>query len=57
MARFRQAKLADYNNDRKLMPELLQQPGEDLAQPGLAIIVYGADWEYKDVSDNSNGGA
>lgn len=50
MARFRQAKLAEYHNDRKLMPELVHQPGEDLALPGLAIIVYGADWEYKDVS-------
>lgn len=38
----------DYNQDDTMMPELVNQPGEDLALPGLAIVVYGADWEYVD---------
>lgn len=42
----RQQGRLDYNQDG-LMPQLLNQPGEDLATPGMRIIVYGADHEYR----------
>ena len=56
MARFRNPPLTLRNNDRSLTLDLINQPDKDLARPGSAIIVYGADCGYKDVSDTGNGG-
>ena len=42
----RQQGRLDYNMDG-LTPELLGLAGEDLALPGMRIIVYGAEHEYR----------